>query len=76
MKLTIEEKVQSTVEYAKSLIEAGWNRNEAIQNSRNLWNLSNKRMVEVEEAVPKSGVDLWEEKNVMANMFIGVGQSL
>lgn len=75
MKLTLEEKVKSTIRYANKLITAGWNRREAIDNSRNVWHLSNKRMVEVEEAVPKSGADLWEEKNARANMFIGVGSS-
>lgn len=69
MKLTLEEKVQSTIEYAKSLIGAGWDRNEAIQNSRNLWNISQKRMQEVESAIPKSKADLWEESNMRAAAF-------
>lgn len=51
MKLTIDEKVQSTIKFVNHLIAAGWNRGEAIQNARNLWNLSNKRMREVEEAL-------------------------
>jgi hypothetical protein len=54
MKLTIEEKVHSTIKYAKSLIAAGWDMNEAIQNSRNLWNISDKRMQEVESAIIKN----------------------
>jgi hypothetical protein len=71
MKLTLEEKVIATIKYANDLIESGWNRGEAIQNSRNLWNLSNKRMMEVESAIPKSRADLWEESNMRANAFIG-----
>jgi len=63
MKFTLEEKVQSTIQYAKELIEEGWNRREAIENSRNLWHLSNKRMGDVEKAIPKSVQDLWEESN-------------
>jgi|688.fasta_scaffold1029299_2 hypothetical protein len=69
MKLTIEEKVHSTINYAKSLIAAGWDREEAIQNSRNLWNISNKRMQEVKIAIPKSNADLWEESNMRAAAF-------
>lgn len=71
MKLTLEEKVESTIKYVNDLIEAGWNRSEAIQNSRNLWNLSNKRMMEVESAIPKSSADLWEESQLRAYAFIG-----
>jgi hypothetical protein len=52
MKLTIEEKIHSTINYVKCLIAAGWDREEAIQNSRNLWNISNKRMEEVDAAIP------------------------
>lgn len=75
MKITLEEKVQSTIKYANELIAAGWNRSEAIQNSRNLWNISNKRMQEVESAIPKSNADLWEESNMRANGMIGIGPS-
>jgi hypothetical protein len=71
MKITIDEKVESTIKYANGLISAGWNRQEAIQNSRNVWNLSNKRMVEVDMAIPKSNADLLEESNMRANAFIG-----
>jgi hypothetical protein len=52
MKLTLDEKVQSTIKSIQSLIAAGWDRNEAIQNQQKLWNLSNKRMQEVESAIP------------------------
>jgi hypothetical protein len=50
--MTIDEKVQSTIRYAEKLIAAGWNRQDAIENSRNLWHLSNKRMLEVSKAIP------------------------
>jgi hypothetical protein len=69
MTLTLEEKVQSTIKYANELIAAGWERNDAIQNSRNLWNLSNKRMMEVNERVPKNKADLLEESNMRAAAF-------
>jgi hypothetical protein len=69
MKFTIDEKVQSTIKFVNHLIAAGWNRGEAIQNSRNLWKLSDKRMREVCEAIPKSKADLWEESEMRAAAF-------
>lgn len=51
MKITQEEKVTRTVAYAESLMRAGWERQAAITNSRNLHHLSDKRMKEVEQKV-------------------------
>lgn len=52
-KLTQDEKVAATIKYADNLIKAGWGRGQAINNSRNLYNLSLKRMKEVENKVKK-----------------------
>lgn len=54
MKLTIQEKIESTVKFANSLISAGWERMEAIENSQNLWHLSKKSMKVVQDKVDKS----------------------
>jgi len=52
IKLTMQDKVASTIKYAKGLIDAGWNRDEAITNSQNLWHIPDKRMIEVGNAIP------------------------
>jgi hypothetical protein len=51
MKMTIPEKITATVKFVNSLIEAGWERNAAIQNSKNLYHLSQKSMRIVDASV-------------------------
>ncbi len=53
-KLTIAEKIDYTVKFANSLINAGWTREQAIPNSKNLYHLSQKSMRIVEERVIKN----------------------
>jgi hypothetical protein len=56
VKLTLEEKIQSTIKYVESLIKSGWDRGDAIKNSQNLWNLADKYMIEIEKSIPKSNI--------------------
>jgi len=49
-----EEKVNSTAKYADSLINAGWDKREAIANSKNLYHISDKQMIKVELKLMKN----------------------
>jgi len=46
-KFTQEEKVKFTAEYVERLVKAGWEYEQAVANSQNLYHLSEKRMKEV-----------------------------
>jgi hypothetical protein len=50
--LELSSKTESSLRYAKKLIKAGWNRTDALAAAQRLWNLSGKRMKEIERRLP------------------------